>query len=162
MHYGLMPSLVLFEFVFPHVRFRAIRDRTLMFFPRMFGAIVMPNKVAFPRRFIQAFTAITRDPTGTESDERRADTASCKGIQGRRTLSSSGTGVHGRRGIHHFYSRWRYKWWVSDVGVSRRSHGAKRIHWVHQHRPRLDKYWSLPKYWVMAIVSEVCGWLAVR
>ena len=33
-----------------------------MFFPRMFDAIVMAIKVAFPRCFEEAFTPITCDP----------------------------------------------------------------------------------------------------
>jgi hypothetical protein len=76
MHDGLMRSLVLFEFVFPRVRFRTIRDGALMFFSHMLAAIVMPIKVTFPRSFIEAFTSITCDPIGAETNERRVDTAS--------------------------------------------------------------------------------------
>ena len=110
-----------------------------MFFSRMFGAIVMAIKVTFPRRFKEAFTAITCGPIGTESDERRVYTASCRGVRNQRILSSSRT-VH-RQGIHYFYRRRSCNGQVSDVGVSRRSHGGEnRIHWVCQHRPQLNKY----------------------
>lgn len=108
-------------------------------FPRMFGAIVMPVKVAFPRRFIEAFTAITCGPAGAESDERRVDTACCRGIGSHRTLSSSGAA--NRRGIHYLYRRRSCIARVSDVGVSRRSHDeGNRIHWVCQRRSQLNKY----------------------
>ena len=104
----------------------------------MFGAIVMANKVSFPRCFKRAFTAITCDPIGAKSDERRVYITSCSGARNRRTLSSSET-MH-RQCIHGFYRGHRCNGRVSDVSVSWRSPGGgNMIHWACQHRPQLDK-----------------------
>lgn len=59
------------EIAFPSVRFGTVREGAIMFFPCMFGAFTMALKVAFPLRFVKAFTAITRGAIGAESNEGR-------------------------------------------------------------------------------------------
>ena len=55
-----MRFLVFLEFVLPGERLFTIMEGTMMFPPRMFGAFTMALEIAFPLRFVVAFTAITR------------------------------------------------------------------------------------------------------
>ena len=120
-NYGLMAtlkmrSLVFLEIAFPCVRFGTIKEGAMIFFPRMFGAFTMALKVAFPLRFVKAFTAITRGTIGAERNERRVGSTNFRRIRSRQTLSGSGT-VH-KRGRAHLRRRRNCNEWVSDVGVS--------------------------------------------
>ena len=126
MNYGLMVVLrmgflVLLEFVFPGVRFRALGEGTMIFFPRMFGAFAMAVKVAFPVRFIVAFAAVARRAIEAELGIIRVVPKSWGRSRSRGTLHKRGkanlherrscdVGVGVPRGRHRRGGRSRFRW----------------------------------------------------